>query len=51
VEGKGRGLIFKLHTNNRLEGLRKATKTQDMRYPGRDLNPGPHQYEAGVLTT
>jgi hypothetical protein len=34
-----------------LEGLRKTTKnlTQDNRSPGRDLNPGPPEYEAGVL--
>jgi hypothetical protein len=30
-----------------LEGLRKTTKTQDSRYPGRDMNPGTHEYEAG----
>jgi hypothetical protein len=36
-----------------LEGLRKATKTlsQDSRSASRDLNPGPSEYEAGVLTT
>jgi hypothetical protein len=36
-----------------LEGLRKTTKnlSQDSRSPGRDLNPGPPEYEAGVLTT
>jgi hypothetical protein len=25
--------------------------SQDSRSPGRDLNPGPPKYEAGVLTT
>jgi hypothetical protein len=36
-----------------LEGLRKTTKnlSQDSRYPGRDLKPGPPEYEAGALTT
>jgi hypothetical protein len=36
-----------------LEGLRKNTKnlSQDSRCPGRDLNLGPPEYEAGVLTT
>jgi hypothetical protein len=36
-----------------LEGLRKTMKTlsQDSQFPGRDLNPGPPEYEAGVLTT
>jgi hypothetical protein len=24
--------------------------SQDSRSPGRDLNPGPHEYEAGELT-
>jgi hypothetical protein len=36
-----------------LEGLRKNHKnvSQDSWSPGRDLNPGPSKYEAGVLTT
>jgi hypothetical protein len=35
-----------------VEGLRKTTTnlSQDSRSPGRDLNPGPPEYE-GVLTT
>jgi hypothetical protein len=35
-----------------LEGLRKTTKnlSQHSRSPGRDLNPGPPEYE-GVLST
>jgi hypothetical protein len=34
-----------------LEGLRKTTKnlSQDNRSPGRDLNPGPPEYE-GVFS-
>jgi hypothetical protein len=36
-----------------LEGLRQITKNlgQDSRPSGRDLNPGPPEYEAGMLTT
>jgi hypothetical protein len=35
------------------EVLRKTSKnlSQDSRFPGRDLNPGSSEYEAGVLTT
>jgi hypothetical protein len=35
-----------------LDGLRKTTKNlgQDSRSPGPDLNLGPPEYEAGVLT-
>jgi hypothetical protein len=35
-----------------LEGLRETTKivSQHSRCLGRDLNPGTHKYEAGVLT-
>jgi hypothetical protein len=25
--------------------------SQDSRYPGRDLKPGPPEYETGMLTT
>jgi hypothetical protein len=37
----------------RLEEPRKNTKNlnEDGRYPGRNLNPGPPQYETGLLTT
>jgi hypothetical protein len=36
-----------------VEGLRKTTKnfSHDSRSPGRDLNPGPLEYKAEVLTT
>jgi hypothetical protein len=36
-----------------LEGLRRTTKPliQDSRYPGRDMNPGPPEYEAALFTT
>jgi hypothetical protein len=41
------------YTGIRLEGLRKNHEklSQDSRSPGRDLNPEPPEYEAGVLTT
>jgi hypothetical protein len=37
----------------RLDRLRKITKTlcQDSRSLGQDSNPGPPEYEVGVLTT
>jgi hypothetical protein len=37
----------------RLENLRKTTKNiiEGNWSPGRDLNPGPPEFEAGVLTT
>jgi hypothetical protein len=43
---------LRYYPNICLEGLRKTTKipSQDSRFPGRDLNPGPPEYEAGVLT-
>jgi hypothetical protein len=52
VEESGRGLILRYYTGIRLEGLKKTTKPlrQDSRSPGRDLNPGPLKYKAGVLT-
>jgi hypothetical protein len=36
-----------------MKGLRKTTKnlSQDSRSPGRDLNPGHPEYEAGLSTT
>jgi hypothetical protein len=36
-----------------LEGLRETKKnlSRDSRSPARDLNPGPVEYEAGVLPT
>jgi hypothetical protein len=53
VEGSGRGLIFWNYPNICLEGQRKITRnfSRDMRPPGRDLSPGPPEYEVGVLTT
>jgi hypothetical protein len=51
--GSDRSLILRYYPGIRLEGLRKTTKilNQDSLSPGRDLNPGPPEYEAGVLTT
>jgi hypothetical protein len=53
LEGSGRGLILKYYHGTRLEGLRTSTKTicDDSWRPGRNFNPGPFEYEAGVLTT
>jgi hypothetical protein len=50
VEGSGRGLIFKVISQNLLEELKKITKnlSQDSLYPGRDLNLVPPKYEAGT---
>jgi hypothetical protein len=49
----GHGLILRKYPGIRLEGLRKTTKNLilDSRSPGRDLNPGPSEYEVGMLTT
>jgi hypothetical protein len=36
-----------------LEGFRKTMEnlSQDSQFSGQDLNPGPPQYEVGMLTT
>jgi hypothetical protein len=46
-------LISRYYPGIFLKGLRKNTKNliQDSWSPGRDLNPGPPEYETGVLTT
>jgi hypothetical protein len=41
---------FRYYPNIRLVGLRKSTKSLSQS-PGRDLNLGPPDYEAVVLTT
>jgi hypothetical protein len=53
LEGSGRGLIFRYYSGSHLEGLRKTkiNLDQDSRSPGRNLNLGPPEYEAGILTT
>jgi hypothetical protein len=53
LEENGRGLILRYYPNIHLEGLRKTTKnlSQDSWSPGQELNPGPPEYKAGVLTT
>jgi hypothetical protein len=50
VEGSGRGLIFRYNPIC-LQGLRETKKniSENSRYPGRDLNLGPPEYEAGVF--
>jgi hypothetical protein len=51
VEGSSRSLILSYSPGLCREGLRKTTKplSHDSRSPGRDLNPGPLEYEAGLL--
>jgi hypothetical protein len=53
MEGRGRGLILRYYPSICLEELRKTMKnlSRDSQSPGRDLNPGHPEYEAGVLTT
>jgi hypothetical protein len=53
VKVSGRDLILRYYQVICLEGLRKTMKPlrQDSQSPGRDLNPGLPEYEAGVLTT
>jgi hypothetical protein len=52
VEGGGRGVILRYHPHICLKGLKKTTinLSQDSRCPGQDLNPGPSEYEPGMLT-
>jgi hypothetical protein len=51
LEGSGSGLILRHYPGIHLKALRKITKnlSQDSRSPGRDLNQGPPEYEAGVF--
>jgi hypothetical protein len=44
---------FKVLSRNLPEGTEKNHEnlSQDRRSPSRDLNPGPAEYETGVLTT
>jgi hypothetical protein len=48
VEGNGCGIILRYYSSTFLEGLRKTTKTLncDSQSPGKDLKPGPPEYEA-----
>jgi hypothetical protein len=52
LEGSSHGLILRYYPGICLEGLSKSMKNlcQDSWSPGLDLNPGPPEYEAGVLT-
>jgi hypothetical protein len=52
VEGSGHCLILR-HVRYLPGGNEKTTKSlsQDSWSPGRDLNPEPAEYEAGILTT
>jgi hypothetical protein len=53
VEGSGRVPIIRYYPILSMEGLRKTIKnlSQHSRSPSRDLNPGPAEYEARLLTT
>jgi hypothetical protein len=53
LEGSGRGLMLRYYLRIRLEELWKTPKTRSQvnLSSGRDLNPGPPEYEAEVLTT
>jgi len=53
LEESGHSLTSRLYPGMRLEVLSKSTKdsSQDNRCPGRYFNPGPSEYETGVLTT
>jgi hypothetical protein len=42
---------LKYHTGIFLNGPRKTTKDLSYGLQGRNVNPGPTEYEAGVLTT
>jgi hypothetical protein len=52
MEGSGRGHL-RYYPDICLEGLGKTTKNlnHESRSPGRHSNPGPPEYEAGVLTS
>jgi hypothetical protein len=51
--GSGRALILRYYPGIPIEELRDIMKIlrQNSRFPGRDLNPRPTEYEAGMLTT
>jgi hypothetical protein len=53
LEGSGSGIILRYYPEICLAGLRNTTQNlgQDSRSPARDLNQGPPECEAGMLTT
>jgi hypothetical protein len=53
MEGSDNGRILRYYPEICLEGLRKTMKKLSQYHlpPGRDLNQGPPEYEAGELTT
>jgi hypothetical protein len=53
LEVSGRCLIVRYYPSIHLAGLGETSKnlSQDSRSPSRDLNPGPSEYETGVLIT
>jgi hypothetical protein len=52
VEGSGSGLILRYYPCICLNGAKKTTRnlSQDRQSPGRDMNLGPPEYKAAVLT-
>jgi hypothetical protein len=51
LKGSSLGLILRYCPDIHLEGLKKPQNLcQDSRSLGRDLKPGPPEYEAGVLS-
>jgi hypothetical protein len=53
MEGSRPGLILRYYSRICPEDLRRTMKNlgQTSQSQGRDLNPGPPEYEAGVLNT
>jgi hypothetical protein len=51
VKGNGPGLNYRHCPSICLEVLSETGKTQDIRYLGRDLNPGSPEYKVGLITT
>jgi hypothetical protein len=52
MEESGRGIISKAVSRHLSGGTKESHKilSEDSLYPGRDLNPGPPEFEAGVLS-
>jgi hypothetical protein len=53
AEGSSCGLMLKYYPRIFPQGPRKTTENlgHDSRSPGREWNPGPPEYEAGMLAT
>jgi hypothetical protein len=51
LKGSGGRLILRNYPGIRLDGCEENQEnSQNSQSPDRDLNPGPLEYEAGVLT-